>query len=207
MIAKKLQDAKIPVTVVPCAALGYVIERVDMVLVGAEAVVESGGIVNKLGTYPMAMVAKLFNKPVYCAVESYKFARVFPLTQADIPKHTQSPLIPPTKVTNLMGTTIFASSSEGDVDDDQNKSQSHNEREEKEKDISIGQEEEQGPGQEAGIGLVNGNEENENENKREFKTENPACDYTPASYLTLLFTDLGILTPAAVSDELIRLYQ
>ena len=39
------------------------------------------------------------------------------------------------------------------------------------------------------------------------ETENPACDYTPASFITLLFTDLGILTPAAVSDELIRLYQ
>ena len=32
-------------------------------------------------------------------------------------------------------------------------------------------------------------------------------DYTPAEYITLLFTDLGVLTPAAVSDELIRLYQ
>lgn len=29
-------------------------------------------------------------------------------------------------------------------------------------------------------------------------------DYTPPQYISLLFTDLGILTPAAVSDELIR---
>ncbi len=29
-------------------------------------------------------------------------------------------------------------------------------------------------------------------------------DYTPPKYISLLFTDLGILTPAAVSDELIR---
>ena len=35
----------------------------------------------------------------------------------------------------------------------------------------------------------------------------PACDYTPAEYITLLFTDLGVLTPSAVSDELIKLYQ
>jgi translation initiation factor eIF-2B subunit alpha len=34
----------------------------------------------------------------------------------------------------------------------------------------------------------------------------PLVDYTPPSYLTLLFTDLGILTPSAVSDELIKLY-
>ena len=37
--------------------------------------------------------------------------------------------------------------------------------------------------------------------------ENPTCDFTPPQYLTLLFTDLGVLTPSAVSDELIKLYQ
>ncbi|EJK61408.1 hypothetical protein THAOC_18108, partial [Thalassiosira oceanica] len=37
--------------------------------------------------------------------------------------------------------------------------------------------------------------------------ENPPVDFTPAKYITLLFTDLGVLTPSAVSDELIRLYQ
>ena len=36
--------------------------------------------------------------------------------------------------------------------------------------------------------------------------ESPSCDLTPAEYISLLFTDLGVLTPAAVSDELIRLY-
>ena len=36
------------------------------------------------------------------------------------------------------------------------------------------------------------------------QVEVPTCDYTPAKYLTLLFTDLGVLTPAAVSDELIQ---
>lgn len=37
--------------------------------------------------------------------------------------------------------------------------------------------------------------------------ELPSIDFTPASLITLLFTDLGVFTPAAVSDELIRLYQ
>ena len=36
--------------------------------------------------------------------------------------------------------------------------------------------------------------------------EHPMVDYTPPAYITLLFTDLGILTPSAVSDELIKLY-
>ena len=30
-------------------------------------------------------------------------------------------------------------------------------------------------------------------------------DFTPAEYITLLFTDIGVLTPAAISDELIRM--
>jgi translation initiation factor 2B subunit (eIF-2B alpha/beta/delta family) len=37
--------------------------------------------------------------------------------------------------------------------------------------------------------------------------ENPPTDFTPYNYITLIFTDLGVLTPSAVSDELIRLYQ
>jgi translation initiation factor eIF-2B subunit alpha len=37
--------------------------------------------------------------------------------------------------------------------------------------------------------------------------EVPPVDFTPAKFITLLFTDLGVLTPSAVSDELIRLYQ
>lgn len=34
----------------------------------------------------------------------------------------------------------------------------------------------------------------------------PIIDYTPPSYITLLFTEIGVLTPSAVSDELINLY-
>ena len=39
------------------------------------------------------------------------------------------------------------------------------------------------------------------------KYSNMSIDFTPAEYITLLFTDLGVLTPAAVSEELIKLYQ
>lgn len=43
-----------------------------MVLVGAEGVVENGGIINKLGTYNIALAAAAHKKPVYVAAESYK---------------------------------------------------------------------------------------------------------------------------------------
>ena len=62
----------------PCAALHC---SVDLVLVGAEGVVENGGVINKLGTYQIALAAKCLNKPFYVAAESYKFARLYPLNQ------------------------------------------------------------------------------------------------------------------------------
>eukprot|EP00047_Mylnosiga_fluctuans_P010376 m.15983 g.15983 ORF g.15983 m.15983 type:complete len:273 (-) comp3086_c0_seq1:55-873(-) len=126
MMAESLRAEGIPVTIIADAAVGYVIERVDMVMVGAEAVVESGGIVNTIGTYQISMAAKLHNKPFYAVAESIKFVRKFPLCQADIP--TEGP------------------------------------------------------------------------------SHQPTMDYTPPSFISLLFTDLGVLTPSAVSDELIKLY-
>lgn len=123
---RELSAKGIPVTIILDAAVGYFMESVDLVLVGAEGVVENGGICNKLGTLVVACCAKALNKPFYVAAESYKFARIYPLKQRDL---------------------------EG-VDN-----------------------------------------------------KGPSIDYTPPSYVSLLFTDLGVLTPSAVSDELIRLYQ
>jgi translation initiation factor eIF-2B subunit alpha len=34
----------------------------------------------------MGIVAKAFNKPFYVAAESYKFARLYPLNQRDLPE-------------------------------------------------------------------------------------------------------------------------
>lgn len=94
-----------------------------------------------MGTYQIAIVAKALKKPFYVAVESYKFARMYPFTQRDV-------------------ADAFITTS------------------------------------------------NENEVNSKFSMYNhPSVDFTPAEYISLLFTDLGVLTPAAVSDELIKLYQ
>jgi translation initiation factor eIF-2B subunit alpha len=61
-----------------------------MILVGAEGVVESGGIVNQIGTYQIAVVAKAARKPFYAVVESFKFARLFPINQYDLPRPKSS---------------------------------------------------------------------------------------------------------------------
>jgi translation initiation factor eIF-2B subunit alpha len=36
--------------------------------------------------------------------------------------------------------------------------------------------------------------------------EDMKVDYTPPSYITLMFTDLGVFTTAAVSEKIIELY-
>ncbi|XP_055347334.1 translation initiation factor eIF-2B subunit alpha-like [Paramacrobiotus metropolitanus] len=135
-----MTECGIPSTVILDAAVGYIMEKVDLVILGAEGVVESGGIINKIGSFTVAIAAKEHNKPVFVLSESFKFVRLFPLNQRDVPNHfkyTQATLL---------------------------------------------------------------------RHKEDLSKEHPYSDYTPPSYITLLFTDLGILTPSAVSDELIRLY-
>ncbi|OQR89827.1 translation initiation factor eIF-2B subunit alpha [Thraustotheca clavata] len=138
--AEVLSKAGIPTTVIVDAAMGYYMEKVDMVIVGAEGVVENGGIVNKIGTFSCAMIAHAMKKPFYVAAESFKFARLYPLNQSDFPHNCTDENVP---------------------------SETH-------PNMTVG---------------------------------SPTCDYTPPHYISLLFTDLGVLTPSAVSDELIKLYQ
>lgn len=151
------QETNIPITVIPDAAMAYILEKVDMVLVGAEGVVENGGIVNKIGTYALAACAATAGKPCYVAAESYKFARLYPLHQSDLPSQPEEYL----HFVDTSGVTEKA------VDP-----------------------------------ILRPVESDES-----IQRLNPFVDFTPAKFITLLFTDLGVLTPSAVSDELIRLYQ
>lgn len=137
-MAEALKESGIPVTVILDAAAGYVMEKIDLVLIGAEGVVENGGIINKIGSYQLAVCAKAHNKPLYVVAESFKFVRQYPLNQQDVPNHFK------------YKASVIKS---GNLED-----------------------------------------------------EHPNVDYTPPLLITLLITDLGVLTPSAVSDELIKLY-
>lgn len=135
MIAE-LEQAGIECTLILDSAIGYIMESIDIVMVGAEGVVESGGIINKVGTFTMALCAREMQKPFYVLAESFKFSRLYPLNQRDLPddyKYNKK----------SMANVLKA---------------------------------------------------------------HPLVDYTPPAFISLLFTDLGILTPSAVSDELIKLY-
>ena len=58
--------------------------HIDCVFVGADCVLENGGIVNRIGTFTIALCAKAYNKPFYVFCESLKFFKRFPLQQSDI---------------------------------------------------------------------------------------------------------------------------
>jgi translation initiation factor eIF-2B subunit alpha len=146
--ATELKNLGIPVTIIVDSAVGYIMEKIDFVLVGAEGVVENGGLINSIGTYQIAMIAQSLKKPFYAAVESFKFVRLFPLNQYDLPLHK----------------TCFPADVEQTTNSDE----------------VIGPQDEW--------------------------DWHPTVDYTPPKYITLLFTDLGALTPSGVSDELIKLY-
>ncbi|KAJ7951439.1 Translation initiation factor eIF-2B subunit alpha like [Quillaja saponaria] len=138
-LSNELAKLDVPVKLLIDSAVAYTMDEVDMVFVGADGVVESGGIINMMGTYQIALVAHSMNKPVYVAAESYKFARLYPLDQRDM-----TPALRPIDF---------------------------------------------------GVPIPS-----------KVEVERSARDYTPPQYLTLLFTDLGVLTPSVVSDELIQLY-
>ena len=72
-------EHKIPCKLVQNTSVGLCMDLVDCVFVGAEVVLENGGIVNKLGTFTIALCAKQFNKPFYVFAESLKFLKRFPL--------------------------------------------------------------------------------------------------------------------------------
>ena len=84
LVVSRLMSWDVPVTVIADSAVAFHMGKVDMVLVGAQGVVENGGILNKMGTLQIAIVARSYNKPLYVASESYKFARIFPLDQTDL---------------------------------------------------------------------------------------------------------------------------
>ena len=136
---KTLHDAGIPATLIPDAAVAHLMDTIDMVIVGCEGVVENGGIINSIGTYQIGILAQMFKKPLYVLAESYKFVRVFPLNQRDLPDHCRQ----------QQRLECF-----GD-------------------DVCV---------------------------------DAPLYDYTPPGFISLLITDLGVLTPAGVSEELIKLY-
>jgi translation initiation factor 2B subunit (eIF-2B alpha/beta/delta family) len=78
--AQALAGAGWRVTLIADAAMGAYISRAALVLVGADSVRADGAVVNKIGTYPLALAARDAGIPFYAACETLKIAAPdFPL--------------------------------------------------------------------------------------------------------------------------------
>ena len=55
------------------AAMGKFIDQIDLVLVGIDSILKNGSIINKIGTYPLANLAKGKDIDVYAVGDSFKY--------------------------------------------------------------------------------------------------------------------------------------
>jgi ribose 1,5-bisphosphate isomerase len=69
---KELREEKIPVTLITDAAVGFFIGQCDAVIVGCDALRYKEGLVNKTGTYPMALLARTHRIPFYTVASTFK---------------------------------------------------------------------------------------------------------------------------------------
>jgi translation initiation factor eIF-2B subunit alpha len=83
-VVSSLRAKGVPVATISEGAVGYAMGKVNLVIVGAEGVVENGGIISRLGTYQIGLLAKAAGKPFYVAAETHKFVRLYPLGQYDL---------------------------------------------------------------------------------------------------------------------------
>ncbi|RDB21343.1 Translation initiation factor eIF-2B subunit alpha [Hypsizygus marmoreus] len=169
--AEALTAAGIPCNVILDSAVAYVMEKVDFVLVGSEAVVESGGLINAVGSNQIAIIAKAANKPFYALAESYKFHRLFPLSQYDLPNQNARifsfPRPSPSRKPSISGSLSNPSSA---IDSG-----------------SI----------EAAPTTIT---------QEQISKNNPDVDYTRPDLISLVFSDVGSLTPEGVSQYLVGMF-
>jgi translation initiation factor eIF-2B subunit delta len=73
-LATALAERGIGVVLVSDAACGLFVRDADAVLIGADSVSASAGVVNKIGTFPLALAAREAHVPVYVCCETLKIA-------------------------------------------------------------------------------------------------------------------------------------
>lgn len=70
--SKELAALKIPMTLITDAAIGYFIKDVDCVIVGCDSIRKREGVINKIGSYAIALAAKDNDKPFYVVGNTLK---------------------------------------------------------------------------------------------------------------------------------------
>jgi len=74
LMIKELLKDKIKVEIVPDAYLSNVVEKSDAAIIGADIVLSSGDVVNKIGSRSLAIACKYFQKPFYILATTDKFS-------------------------------------------------------------------------------------------------------------------------------------
>ncbi len=69
-----LQKAGIPSTLILDSAVRYYMKKVDLVVVGADAITANGSLINKVGTSQVALAANEARVSFIAAAETYKFS-------------------------------------------------------------------------------------------------------------------------------------
>jgi len=194
-IVRDLRAKNVPVATIPESAVAYSLGKVDMVIVGAEGVVENGGIISRLGTYQIGLLAKAAGKPFYVVAESHKFVRLYPLSQYDLPIEQ--------KVIEFSTAVDEEGAPDAKAEDSKNSSSqdstwtsetpfiqpdgkhSYFDDDFDSKPIQRSQ---------------------EKKHKPPTADRRDAVDFTPPNLISALITESGVLTPSAVSEELIKIW-
>jgi methylthioribose-1-phosphate isomerase len=105
LTAWELVQEKIPVTVITDNMAGWLMKRgrISLIVVGADRIARNGDVANKIGTYPLSILAKFHRVPFYVAAPT----STLDLTIAsgrDIPIEERSP----EEVTHFRGKRIAA---------------------------------------------------------------------------------------------------
>ena len=193
-----LRELHVPVATIPEAAVAYSMGKVSMALVGAEGVVENGGIISRMGTYQMAVLAKAAKKPLYVVAESHKFVRMFPLGQYDLGVEqnvlnfttAQSPSVAHAEAATEAGETGLLTPKA--------------EQPSASKAVGLN----------AGDTTASANDPNDyfgqtigdSSRSATLAQKMDTVDYTPPDLISALVTEAGVLTPSAVSEELIKIW-
>ena len=73
-LAKDLVDLGVSVRLIADSSVNSIISNIDAVLIGADAILADGSVINKIGTNEIARAAYEKGKPVYVICETAKFS-------------------------------------------------------------------------------------------------------------------------------------
>jgi len=93
--AQKLAESGIKITLIDDTAAGLYIGKCRMVMVGADRMCADGALVNGVGTYPVAVLAKRAGKLFYVLCENLKFDPRLKGSEVDLEEKDPSELIRP----------------------------------------------------------------------------------------------------------------